>query len=200
MPGGFGERVFAAEGGRGAAEGVAGPVVAHMLLRGGLDTTISGIATTLWLLATHPAAVASEVKTRPGTPVLGAFEEALQLRKPDAPRSTARPRNTRAMGGCECPRAGYQGAAADRRRESRSTALAGSDAFDPARRAKQFADLRPRECTTVSVQRIARLEAESLLSGVLVERTESLEIAGEPAWRPVNMLRTLESLPLRIEL
>ena len=30
------------------------------------------------------------------------------------------------------------------------------------------------------------------------ERTEALEIAGEPAWRPVNMLRTLESLPLRV--
>ena len=42
-----------------------------------------------------------------------------------------------------------------------------------------------------------RLEAECLLSA-LVERTESLEIAGEPAWRPVNMLRTLESLPLRV--
>ena len=52
IPGGFGERVFAAETAGALPPGVAGPVL-RTLVRGGLDTTISGIATTLWLLATN---------------------------------------------------------------------------------------------------------------------------------------------------
>jgi cytochrome P450 len=46
-------------------------------------------------------------------------------------------------------------------------------------------------------QRIARLEAECLL-GALVRRVAFFELDGPPVWGAVNMLRTLETLPLRI--
>jgi hypothetical protein len=46
-------------------------------------------------------------------------------------------------------------------------------------------------------QRIARLEAECLL-GAFVRRVALLELDRPPVWAAVNMLRTLETLPLRI--
>lgn len=46
-------------------------------------------------------------------------------------------------------------------------------------------------------QMLARLEAECLLAALLA-RVKSIEPAGEPAWRPVNQMRTLDRLPLRL--
>lgn len=43
----------------------------------------------------------------------------------------------------------------------------------------------------------ARSEMRVLLA-VLAQRVESLELAGEPVWKPNNSLRTLSSLPVRI--
>jgi hypothetical protein len=45
---------------------------------------------------------------------------------------------------------------------------------------------------------IARLEAECLI-GALLRRVRSLSMAGEPEYRPVNTLRILDRLPLRVE-
>ena len=44
---------------------------------------------------------------------------------------------------------------------------------------------------------MARMEAECLL-GALAARVKAIEPAGEPAWRPVNQMRTLDRLPLRL--
>ena len=46
-------------------------------------------------------------------------------------------------------------------------------------------------------QNIARLEAECIL-GELVRRVDRIELTGEPVYRMVNALRTLESLPVRL--
>jgi 4-methoxybenzoate monooxygenase (O-demethylating) len=46
-------------------------------------------------------------------------------------------------------------------------------------------------------QMIARLESESLLTA-LVKRAKSIELVGTPTYRPMNQLRTLESLPLKV--
>ena len=48
-------------------------------------------------------------------------------------------------------------------------------------------------------QMIARLEAECLLSA-FVRRVAAVELAGAPKRRPMNTLRTFETLPLRIVL
>ena len=61
LPGGFGERVFDAEAAGALPTGVAGPVL-RTLLRGGLDTTISGIASTLWLFADPSGALAGRAR------------------------------------------------------------------------------------------------------------------------------------------
>jgi cytochrome P450 len=44
---------------------------------------------------------------------------------------------------------------------------------------------------------IARLEAECIL-GAIVSRAKSIELRGEPQYRLVNTLRTLDKLPLRV--
>jgi cytochrome P450 len=46
-------------------------------------------------------------------------------------------------------------------------------------------------------QMIARLEAECILAA-LAQRVAKIESAGEPQYRLVNALRTLDSLPLRL--
>ena len=46
-------------------------------------------------------------------------------------------------------------------------------------------------------QMIARLEAECIL-GAIVRRVKAIEPAGDPEYRIVNTLRTLERLPLRL--
>jgi 4-methoxybenzoate monooxygenase (O-demethylating) len=44
---------------------------------------------------------------------------------------------------------------------------------------------------------IARLEAECIL-GAVARRVDRIELTGQPEYRLVNTLRTLERLPLRL--
>jgi 4-methoxybenzoate monooxygenase (O-demethylating) len=44
---------------------------------------------------------------------------------------------------------------------------------------------------------IARFEADAILTA-LVKGAKSLELTGEPVYRPVNQMRMLGRLPLRI--
>jgi 4-methoxybenzoate monooxygenase (O-demethylating) len=46
-------------------------------------------------------------------------------------------------------------------------------------------------------QMIARMEAESLLTALL-DRVATIEAVGDAVYRPVNTLRTLDRLPLRL--
>jgi len=191
LAGGFGERVFDAEAAGRLPAGVAGPVL-RTLLRGGLDTTISGIASTLHLLAAHREQWLA-VRQDP-TLIQGAFEEALRLESP----TPALYRTTTAgaqIGGL--PLAAdvkvqlFIGAA---NRDPRRWPDA--DRFEPARRARNALIFGggPHHCLG---QRIARLEADCLL-GAFVRRVAALELDGPVRGRAVNMLRTLEALPLRV--
>jgi len=193
IPGGFGEQVFAAEAAGHLPPAVAGPVL-RTLLRGGLDTTISGIASTLHLLARHPQHWQA-VREDPAL-LEGAFEEALRLESPTPAlyRTTTGPiqfAGARLRGDTKVQL--FIGAA---NRDPRRWPDAA--AFEPARRAKQalIFGSGPHHCLG---QRIARLEAQCLL-GAFARRVRRLEPAGAPRWAAVNMLRTLESLPLRLTL
>jgi hypothetical protein len=193
IPGGFGERVFAAETARALPAGVAGPVL-RTLVRGGLDTTISGIATTLWLLATNTdrwEAVRSDPSLLPG-----AFDEALRLESPTSSIYRTTTEQAEVAGIRLVPDTKVQLFIGAANRDPRRWPDA--DSFDPARKAKNALIFGggPHHCLG---QRIARLEAECFL-GAFTRRVSALRVDGAPAWRAVNMLRTLESLPLRVEL
>jgi cytochrome P450 len=163
-------------------------------LRGGLDTTISGIASTLWYLATNPEqwCALKEDPLRVGN----AFEEALRLESPTSSifRTTTA---GAAIGGLELEP------------DTKLQVFVGAANRDPRKweRADEFDLKRPlighigfgagvHHCFG---QRIAKLEAECLL-GALVERVARVELAGEPEFRAVNMLRTLKRLPLKLTL
>jgi 4-methoxybenzoate monooxygenase (O-demethylating) len=193
VAGGFGERVFAAEAAGEIPPGTASPVM-RTLVRGGLDTTISGIATTLLLFARHPDQFAL-VRSDPAL-VVPAFEEALRLESP----TSSVFRTTTALAEVEGirlrPDAKVQmniGAANRDPRQWPDAAV-----FDVTRRAKNTLAFGSGAHNCLG-QRIARLEAECLL-GEVVKRVAQFELAGEPVWQPVNALRTLERLPLRVVL
>jgi cytochrome P450 len=192
IPGGFGEQVFAAEAAGALPAGVAGPVL-RTLVRGGLDTTISGIATTLWLLATN--ADQWEAVRRDPSLLPGAFEEALRLESPTLSIYRTTTGQAEIAGIRLMPDSKVQLFIGAANRDPRRWPDA--EVFDPARRARNSVIFGggPHHCLG---QRIARLEAECFLSA-FARRVVGLRLDGTPVWRAVNMLRTLESLPLRVE-
>jgi 4-methoxybenzoate monooxygenase (O-demethylating) len=195
IPGGFGEQVFLAEERGQLPPGVA-PGLLRTLVRGGSDTTISGLATTLWKFAVYPDQFRL-VKEDPGKWVGAAFEEALRLESPTA-----------AVYRTTTDEATFDGIALQP--DTKVQVCIGAANRDPRRYGEDVEhfcvqrDLRnnldfgagPHKCLG---QKIAKLEAESLLTEFL-KRVKSIEMAGEPEFRPVNMLRTLRHLPLRITL
>ncbi len=193
IPGGFGERVFATESDGTLPAGTAGPVL-RTLVRGGLDTTISGIATTLWLLATR--AERWQAVRRDPSLLPGAFEEALRLESPTSSIYRTTTAQSEVAGIRLTPDTKVQLFIGAANRDPRRWPDAGE--FDPTRRARNalFFGGGPHHCLG---QRIARLEAECFLSAFM-RRVVGLRLDGPPVWRAVNMLRTLETLPLRVEL
>jgi cytochrome P450 len=193
IAGGFGERVFDAEAAGVLPAGVAGPVL-RTLLRGGLDTTISGIASTLLFCAQQPQSWEA-VRADPAL-VLGAFEEALRLESPTPSIYRTTTDQAEIAGVRLSPDTKVQLFIGAANRDPRRWADA--DGFDLRRRAKSSLIFGggPHHCLG---QRIARLEAECLLN-VLAQRVAHVSLDSPPVWRAVNMLRTLESLPLRVEL
>jgi 4-methoxybenzoate monooxygenase (O-demethylating) len=193
MAGGFGSQVFAAERDGVIPEGTAGPIM-RTLVRGGLDTTISGISSTLLYLARNPDQWAL-VKSDP-TNILPAFEEALRLESP-TPYVF---RTTTAIAEIDGLRLEPDqkvlmciGAA-----NRDPAAFADADAY-LVRRAARHALMFGSGAHHCLGQRTARLEAECLL-GELFSRVDRLELTGEPEWETVNALRSLKHLPLRVHL
>lgn len=192
IPGGFGEKIYEAEDAGDFAAGTAGAQV-RSFLRAGVDTTIAGIGHTLNLLARHPDQWAKCVADP--TKVRGAFEEGIRLHSP----SQVMFRTTQG----EQELSGYQLAG-----DVKIGSFLGAANRDP----RKFDDPdrfdMERDTTGVHLalgtgahicigQMIARLEAECIL-GALARRVERLEPAGDPEYRLVNTLRTLERLPLRL--
>lgn len=192
LPGGFGEKIYQAEDEGFFAKGTAGPQV-RSFLRAGVDTTIAGIGHALHLLAAHPDQWAL-LKAEPAR-VKGAFEEALRLESPSSCifRTTTQ---------------GGSFAGLDLRPDTKIALFLGAANRDPA----QFPDPDrfdiTRESAGVHVglgagphicigQMIARLEAECLLSALL-RRVSRIELTGAAHIHPINTLRTLGTLPLRL--
>lgn len=191
VPGGFGEQVFAAEMAGDMPPGSAGPVM-RTLVRGGLDTTISGLASTVLYLARNPEQLA--LVKGDASLILPAFEEALRLESP----TNSVYRTTAEMAEIEGIRLKPNekvllciGAA---NRDPR--VWPDADQFKVARRARNTLVFGAGAHNCLG-QRTARLEAECLLTE-FIARIESLELTGEPTWQAVNALRSAEHVPVRV--
>jgi cytochrome P450 len=193
LPGGFGDLIYQAEDAGALQPGFAANLT-RSFLRGGMDTTISGIGSALLALAQDPAQW-ELLRTEPAL-ARNAFDEAIRLQSPVQVmfRTTcegAALGDTPLEPGVKI--AAFIGAA-NRDRNKWPDA----DVFDLRRQAAGHhlaLGHGPHVCIG---QMIARLEAECLL-GALARRARSLEPAGEPVYRPINTLRTLDRLPLRVQ-
>jgi cytochrome P450 len=192
LPGGFGEKIYQAEDAGEFEKGTA-PLQVRSFFRAGVDTTMAGIGSTLKLLAENPEQFAL-VKANPAL-IKGAFEEALRLESPAQVmfRTTT---GEVELGGVRLradTKVGYHMGAANRDPRQWTD----PDRFDLTR---QTTGVHRAFGVGVHVcigQMIARLEAESIL-GALITRVRAIEPAGAARWRPVNTLRTLDTLPLHL--
>lgn len=193
LPGGFGERIYQAED---AGEFDAGTAPLHVrsFFRAGVDTTMAGIGSTLKLLAENPEQF-ERVRQDPGKLIKSAFEEALRLESPAQVMFRATTQDVE-LGGVKLradTKVGYHMGAANRDPRQWQN----PDRFDVTRQTTGVHRAFGHGAHVCIGQMIARLEAESIL-GALLRRVTAIEPAGTARWRPVNTLRTLDTLPLRL--
>jgi cytochrome P450 len=191
IPGGFGQDIFAAEAAGHLPPGEASRLL-MTLLRGGVDTTISGLGTALRLLAQHPEVWRELRNDRSRVKMV--LDEAVRLESPlQTYYRTTRP--------------GAEIAGVALKPDTKIQVLIGAANRDPRRWSNpdRFDIARPgpghvafgfgnHSCLG---QMVARLEAECLLNALL-DSIRTLELRGQPIYRPINTLRTLDSLPLRL--
>lgn len=190
-PGGIAEKFFIAEDAGEVQPGIASNLV-RTFVRGGMDSTIAGLGSTLMYLA-RCAAQWDWLRANPQK-VRTAFEEGTRMETPF--QTTYRV----TLHDCEL---GGLSLAADRKiaifigaanRDPRR--WNDPDRFDLQRRTVGHLAFGTGDHNCIG-QMIARLEAECLLAALL-ERVKAIEPAGAPVWRPVNQMRTLDRLPLRL--
>jgi 4-methoxybenzoate monooxygenase (O-demethylating) len=190
-PGSFGEQVYEAADAGTVSEDIARGLVRTML-RGGMDTTISGLASVLKIMAERPAAWAQLRRDRSKLKLV--FDEAIRLETPIQCwyRTTSRAVE---LGGYKLEP------------ESKIQVFAGAANRDPRRweRPEDY-DISRSAAGHLAFgagihlcigQMIARMEADSLLTALL-DRVATIEAVGDAVYRPLNTLRTLDQLPLRL--
>jgi cytochrome P450 len=190
-PGSFSDQVYAAEDAGQVEKGVAKGMVRTML-RGGMDTTISGIGSSLLLMARHPEIWAGLRQNRARLKMV--FEEAIRLESPIQSyfRTTKRPVE---LGGIElAAETKIQIFIGSANRDPRK--WDNPDRYDIARAMAGHLAFGAGIHLCIG-QMIARMEAEAVL-GALLDRVERIELTGDPVYRPLNTLRTLDQLPLRL--
>lgn len=193
LPGGFGEKIYQAEDAGDFAPGTA-PLHVRSFFRAGVDTTIAGIGSTLMYLAEHPDQFA-KVKADPDKMIKGAFEEALRLESPAQVMFRVTTGDV-VLGGVKLradTKVGYHMGAANRDPRQWTD----PDRFDVTRQTVGVHRAFGHGAHVCIGQMISRSEAETIL-GALLRRVRRIEPAGPARWRPVNTLRTLDTLPLRL--
>ena len=170
------------------------PLHVRTFFRAGVDTTMAGIGTTLKLLAEHPDQLAL-VQQDPAKMIKQAFEEALRLEAPAQVMFRTTTQDVE-LGGVKLradTKVGYHMGAANRDPRQWTD----PDRFDVTRQTTGVHRSFGHGAHVCIGQMIARLEAESVL-GALLRRVKAIEPDGPARWRPVNTLRTLDTLPLRL--
>lgn len=194
IPSGMGDMIFAAEA-RGDIPPNTASNMMRTVLRGGLDTTISTIGSTLMYLAHNPDQWA--LLKEDHSLIIPAFEEALRLESPTSSIYRTTEGDARVAGIALEPNTKVQVFIGAANRDPRKW---GEDAgvFDIRRDHSGHLGFGNGNHLCLG-RNIARLEAECFFSEFL-KRVAAIELAGEPVFRPVNMLRTLKNLPLKITL
>ena len=157
-----------------------------------LDTTISGIASALYLFAAHP----DQWRTLKQDPELvpNAVNEVLRYEPPLRAFSRKAMRDT-AVAGADIPRDArvlviYASANRDEREWS------DPDRFDIRRDANRQLSF-GHGTHACAGQGLARLETQAMLRA-LVDRVDRIEVNGPPVWAHNNIIRCLERLPLKL--
>ncbi|MCV0394905.1 MAG: cytochrome P450 [Rhizobiaceae bacterium] len=191
--GSLAEMLFEAEDRGEFDEGIASNMV-RTFVGGGTDSTITGIGHALHLLARNPEQWAL-LKADPAR-VKTAFEEAIRLETPfQVTYRTTRDREVELSGVRLDP-------------DTKIGVFLGAANRDPRKWSDPSRFDVTRDTTGVHLgfgvgahncigQMIARLEAEAILKAI-VTVADTLELDGEPRLRPINQMRQLDYLPLRI--
>ncbi|MET0376863.1 MAG: cytochrome P450 [Rhizorhabdus sp.] len=191
QPGSFSDQVYAAEDAGQVEKGVAKGMVRTML-RGGMDTTISGIGSSLLLMAQHPEIWKGLRANRSRLKMV--FEEAIRLESPIQSYFRTTTKATELGGIALEPETKVQIFIGAANRDPRK--WENPDAYDINRPMTGHLAFGTGIHLCIG-QLIARMEAEAVLNALL-DRVERIELAGEPTYRPLNTLRTLDELPLRL--
>lgn len=193
IPGGFGERIFQAEEAGELMPGTSSGLIMSFL-RGGMDTTVSAIGSSIWLFATNKDQW--ELLRREPNRVRAAFDETIRIESPVQTLFRTTTRKTELAGfSIEADtKIGILFGAANRDPSHWDQ----PDRFDILRRPGGHLALGYGIHSCIG-QMVARLEFESVLAP-LVKRAARIDLAGDepPAHRPNNILRTLQRLPVRI--
>lgn len=191
-PGGLGAKIWAAAD-RGDITHAQAPLIVRSLLTAGVDTTVTGIASTVHALAANPAQW-QRLKEDRGL-LARAFEEAVRLESPVQTFFRTTTTDT-VISGVTIPADHkvlmFLGAA---NRDPRR--WADPDAFDLSRDPSGHVGfgMGLHQCVG---QHVARLEAMAVV-GALLDRVERIELTG-PARRHLNnTLRGWESIPVRVQ-
>lgn len=157
-----------------------------------LDTTVSAIGNALWLFATHPHQW-QQLRDEPGR-VKAAFNEVLRLESPIS-CFTRVARVAADVGGVEVPAGSrvlvsFASANRDERRWD------DPERFDITRESAAQLAFGHGEHACVGMG-LARLEGAAVL-GALVDRIATIELAGPPVRKRNNLIRSFESLPVRV--
>ncbi len=191
-PGGFGSQVWDAHDAGDIDEDEAHTLVRSMLTAG-LDTTVNGLANSVYAFASHPeqwqALRADRSLIRP------AFDEVLRWESPVQTFFRTTTRDVE-VAGTTIPEGNkvllFLGAAnRDRRR------FENPEVFDIQRRPTGHVAFGTGIHGCVG-QLVARLEADVIFTA-LAQRVAAIEFTGEPTRKLNNTLRCLESLPVRLK-
>lgn len=191
-PGSIGQMLFDAEE-RGEFEDGIASNICRAFVRGGTDTTVAGIGFALHQLAHDPAQWAM-LRANPSL-ARNAFEEAIRHESPSYVNFRTTTRETELSGYrlAANTKIGIFSGCANRDPRFWST----PDSYDLTRDVTGVHVAFGHGTHTCIGQMIARLEAECILRA-LAERAVTLEPDGEARLRPINQLRTLDVLPLRV--
>ncbi|MBR0859134.1 cytochrome P450 [Bradyrhizobium liaoningense] len=189
-PEGFGATIYAAADSGELSEKEAGMLV-RSLLSAGVDTTVTGIGNAIWCLASHPGQFA-KLKADPSL-ARPAFEEVLRYSSP-------------VHSFCRTANVDTNVSGTDIKEGTKILCVLGAANLDEAHweNARTF-DIERRPTGHLAFgtgvhgcvgQNVARAEVESLLAAIAA-KVRSIEIEGEPVWRPNNAIHALDRMPIR---
>jgi cytochrome P450 len=187
---GFAAAIYAAAD-TGELTGEEAGMLVRSLLSAGVDTTVAGLGSALWCFAANPEQYVL-LRDNPGLARQG-FEEVLRFTSPVHTFCRTTNQDTKVSG-------------ISIAEGTKILCVLGAANLDPDKwpNADRF-DIHRKPLGHLAFgvgihgcvgQTVARQEAEAVLAA-LARKVQSIELLGEPVWRPGNSMRALSSLPVR---